>query len=250
MRRRVRRTMTASPARGTRTTVVIAISTVTTRVSTGLRGRGCLARQLSGRLARMVDRRLAEALARRSGRGVLSDAGRQAVSDTPPRRGVQACEVEFVAWDVDTSPAPGFDVDPMQLEAQLAAEREPRKTTSVEWVGLRSPDLGPDRLTIPDRPCRFVGDSFDASPGVRGSGSSVLELVNHSGLALQAQTLNVGFDVLELEFQGSFSGPSSDNDGNGANEPTDDEAAPADIASIQEYLEGTGHPGWAEAATL
>jgi hypothetical protein len=59
---------------------------------------------------------------------------------------------------------------------------------------------------------------------------------DHNGLALQAQT-NVGFDVMELEFQGSLSGPSSDDDGNRANAPTDDGATPVNVASVQEDLE-------------
>lgn len=111
----------------------------------------------------------------------------------------QTCEVDFGARDVDISPAPGFDSNPMQLEAMLGHQSPP----TALFVGLASPELAPARPAQLDRSSGFVGELFDASPCIRGAAQAV----NCCNLAHEELDV-VGFDVMELEFLASSNPPS------------------------------------------
>lgn len=147
---------------------------------------------------------------------------------------MQVCEFDFGARYVDIPPAAGFDQDPMYLEASLIADSEAPRSLARERLGLHSPDLGPVRSESYEGPKRFLGDSFDTSMSGFGPEASIRDL---DDLAQFPPPRNMAFDVMEIEFQGCFGGPSSDDDGAEAADATVGTAALDTSALIQEELE-------------
>lgn len=161
----------------------------------------------------------------------MSDVGAQAAPATPLR---QACEVDFLACDVNIPTAPRFDADPMQLEVVLGGIRQLALSTDGP-AGLQSPDLAPARMAQSFGPTGFVGAHFDASPSVREGGP----LPANVDCALDATRVHqaLGFDVMELEFQASSNPHTSNKSGNEDNTPMDAAAHAVSLAAIQERLE-------------